>query len=250
MPASAASRLRRARPSNPYLNETVSPCSVSFMRPGGCAAGCEAIAAWVGPPPRPALPPRPWKIVSADPMAACHLGELLLRAIDRPLRGEVAAVLARVGVTDHHLRGRVAATQQLVDDRRVRRREVVERLEERHDRERLVGQRAGGDHVCGARRAGDDQRVERLRPVLAPAGDRGRDRFLGAGLAEVARVQPQVELRHVEAEDLDHALEAGDAAVRDAASAVRRAGWRESCETSSSSSGGRLVAVVARAATT
>ena len=66
----------------------------------------------------------------------------LLRAVDRPLGGEVAAVLARVRVADHHL-GRWrprGLLQQLVEDRR-RRREVVERLEERDDRERLVCER-------------------------------------------------------------------------------------------------------------
>ena len=43
---------RRARAA-PYLKDTVSPCSVSLSRPGGCPGGCARIAAWVGPPPRP-----------------------------------------------------------------------------------------------------------------------------------------------------------------------------------------------------
>ena len=90
-------------PGRPYLNEIVSPCSVSLRRPGGCPAGWARMAAWVGPPPRPALPPRPWKIVSSIPPLGRERGERLLRAEDLPLRREVAAVLAGVRVADHHL---------------------------------------------------------------------------------------------------------------------------------------------------
>ena len=65
--ATAASRFRRARPGRPYLNAIVSPCSVTLRRPSTACGGCARIAAYVGPPPRPALPPRPWKTVSSTP---------------------------------------------------------------------------------------------------------------------------------------------------------------------------------------
>ena len=68
--ASAASRLRYASPGRPYLKEIVSPCSVTLSRPDGWPGGCARIAAYVGPPPRPVLPPRPWKIVSSTPRRA------------------------------------------------------------------------------------------------------------------------------------------------------------------------------------
>ena len=79
-----------------------------------------------------------------------------------------------------------------------------------------------GEHVGGARRAGDDQRVERLCAVPGAGGDRRLDGCTSARLAEIARVQPQVEFRHVEAEELDHPLQARDPAVADPASAVGR----------------------------
>ena len=43
-----------------------------------------------------------------DRVRARDVGERLLRAVDRPLRGEVPAVLPRVGVADHHLRASAA----------------------------------------------------------------------------------------------------------------------------------------------
>ena len=55
----------------------------------------------------------------------------------------------------------------------------------------------------------------------APRRLGGRDRLARALALELARVQPHVELRDVEAEDLDLPLERGDAAVGDAAAAVR-----------------------------
>ena len=56
----------------------------------------------------------------------------------------------------------------------------------------------------------------------AARGDGRRDSVAGARFAEVARMQPQVELRDVEAEDLDHPLESRDSTVGDPATAVRR----------------------------
>ena len=65
--ATAASRFRRANPGRPYLKAIVSPCSVTLSRPSTACGGWARIAAYVGPPPRPALPPRPWKTVSSTP---------------------------------------------------------------------------------------------------------------------------------------------------------------------------------------
>ena len=65
--ATAASRFRSAIPGRPYLKEIVSPCSVSCRRPATAPGGCASTAAYVGPPPRPAEPPRPWKSVSSTP---------------------------------------------------------------------------------------------------------------------------------------------------------------------------------------
>ena len=59
-------------------------------------------------------------------------------------------------------------------------------------------------------------------PCLRARRDGRRDRFPGARLSEVARVQSQVELGDVEAEELDHPLEPGDSPLADAAPAVGR----------------------------
>ena len=56
--ARVSSRLSRARP---YLSATTSPCSVILMVPSTVPHGCAGIASAVGPPPRPTVPPRPWK---------------------------------------------------------------------------------------------------------------------------------------------------------------------------------------------
>ncbi len=219
-------------PGSPYLNEIVSPCSVSFSRPGGWPGAWPRIAAWVGPPPRPALPPRPWKIVSSIPASRGDLGESLLGPVDRPLRGEVAAVLARVGVADHHLEP-VAA---LGDTRRrtVRRRgapsrsspapfEVGDRLEQRHDRDRLC---RSGRARRARRRCCSVAETITVSSACAPCRARAcrdrlehRPRALGRG-ANLARVQAHVELREVEAEELDRPLERGQRARGDPCASV------------------------------
>ena len=97
-----------------------------------------------------------------DAAVARDGGELLLRAVDRPLRREVAAVLARVRVTDHHLHRLGSLGKQLVDDRRGRH-QVVDRLEERHHLE--LGQPPGAADVVGRRRSRDDEARHRLGSV-------------------------------------------------------------------------------------
>jgi hypothetical protein len=44
-----------------YLAASTSPCSVIFSRPPTVPGGSARIATFVGPPPRPSDPPRPWK---------------------------------------------------------------------------------------------------------------------------------------------------------------------------------------------
>ena len=235
--ASAASRLRYARPGRPYLNEIVSPCSVSLRRPGGWPAGWARIAACVGPPPRPVLPPRPWKIVSSIPRSRRERGERLLRAVDLPLRRQVAAVLARVRVADHHLEAaaallddarRTRLVEQRLDDRG-RRAQVGDRLEERHRRDAragLVGESTTASTSAARRRAGDDHRVERAlpEPALRIARRRRSVSRTRGSAGQLRRVEAHVELRDVEAEELDAAAQGGEPAVGDARAAVSRAG--------------------------
>mmetsp|Transcript_2993 Transcript_2993/g.10136 ORF Transcript_2993/g.10136 Transcript_2993/m.10136 type:complete len:255 (-) Transcript_2993:333-1097(-) len=51
----------------PNLAWTISPCSVTRRRPSTDPGGCDWMARYMGPPPRPTDPPRPWKRVSATP---------------------------------------------------------------------------------------------------------------------------------------------------------------------------------------
>jgi hypothetical protein len=43
------------------LSLITSPCSVIFTSPSTVPKGSAMIASYVGPPPRPTEPPRPWK---------------------------------------------------------------------------------------------------------------------------------------------------------------------------------------------
>ncbi len=153
-------------------------------------------------------------------------GEVLLRAEDLPVGREVAAVLARVGVADHHLE-RVARTpvEQLADER-ARPAEVVDRLEQRHDADlepRLRREALGRLDVRDRVRHRDDQRVERLAAVerLHPR------RRLESGAQPLVRlthgpgVHAQLQRREVEAEDVEPAPQRRQASVGDARAAVR-----------------------------
>ena len=137
-------------------------------------------------------------------MLTSGLGKRFLCTVDRPLRCEVAAVLAGVRVADHDLDlpavpQEPLVSEQLVEDPR-RRGEIVERLEQRHDRGVWSGQLERTQHVVGRRRVGDDDGVAR----------RGERRARGL-LRKLARVHADVEFRDVEAEDLDRTLQLGDA---------------------------------------
>jgi hypothetical protein len=188
------------------------------------------MAACVGPPPRPALPPRPWKIVSSRPRSLASA----VGAEHLPLGGEVPAVLARVGVPHHHLEpgpstpyetAESRLLEQVLDDAG-RRAERGDRLEERHERELeacVLGHVERGEHVGRRGGAGHDQGVECLCAMhLAYARD-GAD-CLGHSLrpgVELVGVQAHVELREVEAEQLDPAPERGQPSVRHALRPVR-----------------------------
>ena len=133
--------------------------------------------------------------------------EPLLRAVDLPLRRQVAAVLARVGVADHDLEPavtrRLPAVEQLGDDVG-RGAQVGDRLEERHDRERLVRELENAEDVLRRARPRHDHRVERLGPV-PPADPRGGVERLPhprRRRVELVHVEADVQLREVETEQL------------------------------------------------
>ena len=126
------------------------------------------------------------------------------------------------------IRSRGRCDQQLLDDP-ARGAQVGDRLEE-WDAEHLQalseGEPLGGEDILRRRRHRDDQTVERARPV--PALDAGaRAQRLEQALVRLpdrARVDAQVELRQVEAEQRDPRAEIREAAVRDARAARARAG--------------------------
>ena len=189
--ASAASRFRYASPGRPYLNAIVSPCSVSFRRPGGSPCGCARIASYVGPPPRPALPPRPWKTVRLDAAPPRDVGERDERAADLPLRGEVAGVLRRVRVADHHL---AAADRRRAAPRRSGARRAARRPTRRAARPTSGSASA---RARGARRR--PTMCRRRSPCRAPRPCRSRGSATASNSSiarrarEVARVHAHVE---------------------------------------------------------
>ena len=166
-----------------------------------------------------------------DARVACDLCERLLGAVDRPLGGEVAAVLAGVGVAHHHLEpvpalgdpGAVTLVGEKLAPGRVGRLEVGVGLEERHDGDGLGGEVEHAEDVGCARGRGDDHRVER---AVAVPGARGRDRLEDVPRAvgrraHLARVEAHVELRHVEPEQRHAALQRGERPVGHAFAAIR-----------------------------
>ena len=62
-----SSRFSLARVGSAYLSEITSPCSVTLISPSSVPQGWARIASWVGPPPRPTVPPRPWNSRSRTP---------------------------------------------------------------------------------------------------------------------------------------------------------------------------------------
>ncbi len=68
--ATVSSRFSRASAGSVYLSEMTSPCSVTLIAPSSVPYGWARIASCVGPPPRPTVPPRPWKSRSRTPCRA------------------------------------------------------------------------------------------------------------------------------------------------------------------------------------
>ena len=169
-----------------------------------------------------------------DVALAGQRGQRLLGAVVLPGRGQVAAVLARVGVAEHHLEPPPAALDERAElrvveqggDGRGRLAEVGDRLEQRYEREvvadLLLRQRERPQQVVRAGGAGDDHGVERARAVagarVANGAERGMRALVRGG--ELVRVQAHVELGDVEAEQLDAAAQVGERAVRDAGAAI------------------------------
>ena len=132
-----------------------SPCSVSFSRPETEPGACPRIARFVGPPPRPMAPPRPWNSVSSMPDSVATVDELGLRLVEQPRRREEPGLLVRVRVAEHDLLP-IAAARQVRAIRGIRQElaqdpagvaQGIERLEQGHDvdgRRRLVAGRVAG----------------------------------------------------------------------------------------------------------
>ncbi len=116
------------------------------------------------------------------------------RGADLPLSGEIARVLRRVGVADHHL----AAQQFLVDSRRGA--ERLNRFEQRDDVRRRR-QRANTDYVLGRRDAGHDH-------GLARSGEKTANALVRVD--RVARVHAHLDVGEVEVEELDTAAQRGE----------------------------------------
>ena len=93
----------------PYLAAMISPCSVMRMRPCTVPRGCARIASKAGPPPRPTEPPRPWKICIRTPASANTAASARVAWLQAPHGGQVAAILVRIGIADHHF---LAAARQ------------------------------------------------------------------------------------------------------------------------------------------
>ena len=62
-----SSTFSRARAGSAYLSEMTSPCSVILIWPSTDPHGSATSASYVGPPPRPTEPPRPWNKRSFTP---------------------------------------------------------------------------------------------------------------------------------------------------------------------------------------
>ena len=71
------------------------------------------MARWVGPPPRPTVPPRPWKSRSFTPHSRATSCSARWALVDLPGAGEHAAVFVGVGVAEHHLLPVVPGVEQL-----------------------------------------------------------------------------------------------------------------------------------------
>ena len=145
----------------------------------------------------------------AHASVAAHLADVTLGLVQRPVGGEEADVLVRVGVAEHHLLHRVAEDravlgqgEQIGHDRRGVL-EVGEGLEQRHGEDReadLAGEDQRLEHVGDALGHADDVAAERARADLPDGGrdladraDRGLER-VGQGHAGGPQRAPRAEL--------------------------------------------------------
>ena len=185
----------------------ISPCSVIRSPPPTLPGGCARIASNDGPPPRPTVPPRPWKSRSVTRGRGEHGGEPCLGAVERPVRRQVAAVLVAVRVAEHHFLHAAPARHQAAIRRQRERRphhrrrplEVVDGLEQRDDVQRrsvrareprLLQQHRDLEQVRHRRALGDHVMRQRRRAVVPvdPRGG-GEDRELGGGPRRVRDVR-------------------------------------------------------------
>ena len=141
------------------------------------------MARLAGPPPRATRAAAPVEERERDAvLGGTPRRSRFLRLVERPVGREEAAVLVAVGVAEHHLctsaaqaqvRAVGASCEQRAQDPR-RRVEVVERLEERHDRQAPGRSRPTApssstvSRSAGAARHRDDERPERLGAIKAP----------------------------------------------------------------------------------
>ena len=190
--ATVSSRFSRASAGSAYLSEMTSPCSVTLISPSRVPHGWARIASWVGPPPRPTVPPRPWKSRSRTPCRAATSRSAPLGPVDLPLRGGDAGVLVGVGVAEHDLlhvaaqrheprgttgrpaarraRGRPARSSSTVSSSGTKPSRATPACEV--DQPGLAGQHHRGEHVVGAAGHRDDVRLDDLgpEPVLGARG--------------------------------------------------------------------------------
>ena len=158
-----------------------------------------------------------------DAVTACARGELLLGAVDLPLRGQVAPVLAGVGVPDHHLQSVVTRDtrvfEQLVDDRSCAA-QILDRLEERYRLDPIVARVEDRENVCRAARPRHDHSPGGIRAVAATHLGNRVEGGACRRAAGFVGVEAEIEPSEVETKDLDPAPELSQLAVGDPRSPV------------------------------
>ena len=98
-----SSRFHSARTGSAYFQLRTSPCSVMRIWPEKHPGGWARMAACVGPPPRPTVPPRPWNRRSFTPNSFAARCKFAVGLIEFPRAGEHASVFVGVGVAEHDL---------------------------------------------------------------------------------------------------------------------------------------------------
>ena len=189
-----------------------SPCSVTLISPSSVPHGWARIASWVGPPPRPTVPPRPWKSRSRTPCRPATSRSARWARWISHCDVVMPGVLVGVGVAEHHLL-HVAAQRDEPAVRRVAEQvvehapglaQLVDGLEQRHeadprdaavqvDQAGLAGQqrpprarrrRPGSSRRCSSRTTSGPKRSRASRIVVEHrerAGARRRRAPAGCG---------------------------------------------------------------------